>query len=179
MTDVQKTNTRKITTPEDALGLYAPPPAAYTGKMGIEVEIPLIETRTGAPDVMQKIQSALQAKGYDAQLEPAGVLEYASPAATPAEIAKLVSRIKNDLDVFTSAAAAEGLTRVPFSIVPTTTEEEALSRTVSRPRLQVSIGAMKEIFPPDTLRLPLLTAAVQTSFSPKDADEMFDMATRA
>jgi len=184
MTDVQKTNTRKITTPEDALGLYAPPPAAYTGKMGIEVEIPLIDTRTGAPavpspDVMQKIQSALQAKGYDAQLEPAGVLEYASPAATPAEIAKLVSRIKNDLDVFTSAAAAEGLTRVPFSIVPTTTEEEALSRTVSRPRLQVSIGAMKEIFPPDTLRLPLLTAAVQTSFSPKDADEMFDMATRA
>jgi len=184
MTDVQKTNTRKITTPEDALGLYAPPPAAYTGKLGIEVEIPLIDARTGTPavptpDVMQKIQAALQGKGYDAQLEPAGVLEYASPAATPEGIAKLVSQVKNDLDAFTSAAADEGLTRVPFSIVPTTTEADALAKTVSRPRLQVSIGAMKEIFPPDTLRLPLLTAAVQTSFSPRDADEMFDMATRA
>lgn len=184
MTDVQKTNTRKISTPEDALGLYAPPPVAYTGKLGVEVEIPLIDARTGAPnvptpDVMQKIQTALQGKGYDAQLEPAGVLEYASPATTPAGIATLVSQIKNDLDVFTSAAAGEGLTRVPFSIVPTTTEQDALDKTVSRPRLQVSIGAMKEIFPPNTLRLPLLTAAVQTSFSPKDADEMFDMANRA
>lgn len=184
MTDVQKTNTRKISTPADALGLYAPPPVEYTGKLGVEVEIPLIDARAGAPnvptpDVMQRIQTALQGKGYDAQLEPAGVLEYASPATTPAGIAKLVSQIKNDLDVFTSAAAGEGLTRVPFSIVPTTTEQDALDKTVSRPRLQVSIGAMKEIFPPNTLRLPLLTAAVQTSFSPKDADEMFDMANRA
>lgn len=184
MTDVQKTNTRKINTPSEALFLYAPPPAAYTGKLGVEVEIPLIDTRNGKPDVptaavMQDIQTYLKTKGYDAQLEPAGVLEYASPATTPDGISGLVSQIKNDLDVFTAAAAREGLTRVPFSIVPTTTEQDALDKTVSRPRLQVSIGAMKDIFPPNTLRLPLLTAAVQTSFSPKDADEMFDMATRA
>lgn len=184
MTDVQKTNTRKINTPAEALFLYAPPPVEYTGKLGVEVELPLIDTRAGkpavpTPDVMQDIQTFLKTKGYDAQLEPAGVLEYASPATTPDGISALVGQIKNDLDVFTAAAAREGLTRVPFSIVPTTTEQDALDKTVSRPRLQVSIGAMKEIFPPNTLRLPLLTAAVQTSFSPKDADEMFDMATRA
>ncbi len=184
MTDVQKTNTRKISSINDALGLYAPPPVQYTGKLGIEVEMALIDARAGTPAVpgpaeMQKLQDTLKAKGYDAQLEPAGVLEYASPATTPDGIAGLIATIKNDMDIFTAAANAEGLTRVPFSIVPTTTEQDALDKTVSRPRLQVSIGAMKEIFPPNTLRLPLLTSAVQTSFSPKDADEMFDMANRA
>src|SRR5690606_11471158 len=113
MTDVQKTNTRKINTPSEALFLYAPPPAAYTGKLGVEVEIPLIDTRAGKPDVpsaavMQDIQTYLKTKGYDAQLEPAGVLEYASPATTPDGISALVSQIKNDLDVFTAAAAREG-----------------------------------------------------------------------
>jgi hypothetical protein len=50
---------------------------------------------------------------------------------------------------------------------------------VSRERLQVSLKAMQEIFDENTLRLPMLTSGVQTSFSPKDAEEMFRMTYRA
>src|SRR5690606_31539237 len=122
-----------------------------------------------------------RAKGFDAQLEPAGVLEYASPATTPDArgLMRLVDALRQELGTFTKGAEDEGLTRVPLSRVPTTTEPAALAKNVRPPRLQVSIGAMKEIFPPDTLRLPLLTSAVQVSFSPKDENEMFDMARRA
>jgi hypothetical protein len=49
---------------------------------------------------------------------------------------------------------------------------------VSRERLQVSLKAMQEIFSPETLRLPLLTSSVQTSFSPEDEDALFRMAYR-
>jgi hypothetical protein len=186
MTDVQKNNTRLIDSIEDARALYAPPPAAFTGKMGVEVEMPLIDARRGKPEVppsieMVKIQMALREKGFDAQLEPAGVLEYASPATTPdaPAVSRLVNILRRELATFTTAAEDAGFTRVPFSIVPTTTEQDALDKIVPRPRLQVSIGAMKDIFPPDTLRLPLLTSAVQVSFSPKDENEMFYMARRA
>ncbi|MDP2204958.1 MAG: glutamate-cysteine ligase family protein [Alphaproteobacteria bacterium] len=186
MTDVQKNNTRLIASIDDARALYAPPPEKFTGKMGVEVEMPLIDARRGKPEVptaleMEKLQAVLRKKGFDAQLEPAGVLEYASPATTPdaPAVSRLVSILREELATFTKAAEEAGFTRVPFSIVPTTTEQDALDKIVSRPRLQVSIGAMKEIFPPDTLRLPLLTSAVQVSFSPKDENEMFDMARRA
>ena len=186
MTDVQKNNSRLIASIDDAKVLYAAPPVEFTGKMGVEVEMPLIDARRGKPEVptaaeMEKLQGVLRAKGFDAQLEPAGVLEYASPATTPdaAAVSRLVDVLRQELGTFTKSAEDAGFTRVPFSIVPTTTEQDALDKIVSRPRLQVSIGAMKEIFPADTLRLPLLTSAVQVSFSPKDENEMFDMARRA
>lgn len=186
MTDVQKNNTRLIASIDDARGLYAPPPREFTGKMGVEVEMPLIDARRGKPEVptaaeMEKLQQVLRAKGFDAQLEPAGVLEYASPATgTDAKaVVRLVDVLRAELATFTNAAESAGFTRVPFSMVPTTTEQDALDKIVSRPRLQVSIGAMKDIFPADTLRLPLLTSAVQVSFSPKNENEMFDMARRA
>ncbi|MFN7114077.1 MAG: hypothetical protein ACK4PK_06925 [Alphaproteobacteria bacterium] len=186
MTDVQKNNTRLIASIDDARRLYAPPPSEFTGKMGVEVEMPLIDARRGKPEVppaaeMEKLQAVLRKKGFDAQLEPAGVLEYASPATTPdaPAVSRLVNILREELATFTNTAEEAGFTRVPFSIVPTTTEQDALDKIVSRPRLQVSIGAMKEIFPSDTLRLPLLTSAVQVSFSPKNENEMFDMARRA
>ena len=184
MTDVQKTNTKKISSVEDALPLYAPPPVEYTGKMGAEVEMPLMKpgkTRPALPTAleMQALQSKLKAKGFDAQLEPAGVLEYASPAVAVGDTAALLKAVKADLGVFEKAANDDGFTRSPFSIVPTTTKEEALGNMVSRERLQVSLKAMQEIFDENTLRLPMLTSSVQTSFSPKDPDEMFRMVYRA
>jgi hypothetical protein len=184
MTDVQKTNTRKISSVEDALPLYAPPSVEYTGKMGAEVEMPLMKPGKGKPAIptaleMQALQTKLKAKGYDAQLEPAGVLEYASPAVAVGETAALLTAVKKDLAIFEGAANDDGFTRSPFSIVPTTTKEEALRNMVSRERLQVSLKAMQEIFDANTLRLPMLTSSVQTSFSPKDPDEMFRMVYRA
>ncbi len=184
MTDVQKTNTRKISSIEEALPLYAPPPVEYTGKMGAEVEMPLIKSGVTKPAVppapqMQALQAKLKGQGFDAQLEPAGVLEYAGPPFAANDITGLLAKMKADLGVFEKAANDDGLTRSPFSIVPTTTKEEALGNMVSRERLQVSLKAMQELFDADTLRLPMLTSSVQTSFSPKDADEMFRMVYRA
>lgn len=184
MTDVSKTNTDKISSRAEALALYAPPPAAYANKMGVEVEMPFVKQGAGKPVIpnaleMQALQGKLKRQGYDAQLEPAGVLEYASPPVAASEAEKLVLQVKKDLAVFEKAGNDEGFLRAPFSIVPTTTREEALANMVSRERLQASLKAMQEIFSPETLRLPMLTASVQTSFSPKDADQMFRMAYRA
>jgi hypothetical protein len=184
MTDVQKTNRTKISSIADALPLYAPPPAEYTGKMGVEVEMALIRPGKGKPAVpsaleMQALQGKLKSQGFDAQLEPAGVIEYASPAYAAGDTAPLLKKLKADIAIFGKAAADAGLSRVPFSIVPTTTKEEALGNMVSRERLQVSLKAMQEIFDENTLRLPMLTSSVQTSFSPKDAEEMFRMTYRA
>ncbi|HRJ67012.1 MAG TPA: hypothetical protein PLW48_07715, partial [Alphaproteobacteria bacterium] len=144
MTDVQTNKTRLIASIDDARALYAPPPAAFTGKMGVEVEMPLIDARRGKPEVptaaeMEKLQAALRKKGFDAQLEPAGVLEYASPATTPdaPAVSRLISVLRDELATFTKSAEDTGFTRVPFSIVPTTTEQDALDKIVSRPRLQV------------------------------------------
>jgi hypothetical protein len=184
MTDVQKTNNKKIASVADALPLYAPPPAGYAGKIGVEVEMPLFKPGAGKPAIpaaleMQALQARLKTKGFDAQLEPAGVLEYAGPPFAADDTAALLKKMKADIGVFDAAAAEAGFTRSPFSIVPTTTKEEALSNMVSRERLQVSLKAMQEIFDENTLRLPMLTSSVQTSFSPKDSEEMFRMVYRA
>lgn len=184
MTDVQKTNLKKISTVEDALPLYAAPPKEYTGKIGAEVEMPLIRPGAGKPAIptaaeMQALQKKMKDMGYDAQLEPAGVIEYASPAFEKDDVAALVRAVKKDIAVFDKAANDDGFTRPPFSIVPTTTKEDALGNMVSRERLQVSLKAMQEIFDENTLRLPMLTSSVQTSFSPEDPEQMFRMVTRA
>lgn len=181
MTDVQKNKQTKITGIEDALSLYAPPPAGYAGRIGVEVEMPLVDAQGKIPNAyqMQAMQTKLKEKGYDAQLEPAGVVEYASPPFTLDETPKLLKAMKDGIADFEAAAAAGGFTRSPFSIVPTTTKEDALGNIVGRERLQASLKAMQEIFDENTLRLPLLTSSVQTSFSPEDADTMFRMMYRA
>jgi hypothetical protein len=152
--------------------------------MGAEVEMPLMKSGKTKPAIptaleMQALQANLKAKGYDAQLEPAGVLEYASSPVAVGDTAALIEEVKADLSAFEKVANDGGFKRSPFSIVPTTTKEEALGNMVSRERLQVSLKAMQEIFDENTLRLPMLTSSVQTSFSPKDPDEMFRMIYRA
>ena len=64
MTDVQKTNTKKISSIEDALPLYAPPPVEYTGKMGAEVEMPLMKPGKGKPAIPTLIEGA---RSHDAE----------------------------------------------------------------------------------------------------------------
>lgn len=184
MTDVNKSNTRKITTIEDALPLYAPPPAEFTGKMGAEVEMPLYKKGALKPVIptareMEEMQDTLKKQGFDAQLEAAGVLEYASPAVPVSAVAELVAAVNAEVKVFEDIARAAGYTRAPFCVLPTTTRKEAFDGMVSRERLQASLSAMPALFSEETLNLPLLTTGVQTSFSPKDSDEMFRMAYRA
>lgn len=184
MTDVNKSNTRKINSFREAFALYAPPPRDMTGKVGVEVEMPLYRPGPAKPQIpsaedMQKIQQDLQAREFDAQLEPSGVLEYASPAEELAKVPALARRIQKDLKDFERAAACTGYAAAPFCVLPTTTRAEAWENMVSRERLQASLAAMPQLFPRDTLDLPLLTAGVQVSFSPKDADEMLRMMYRA
>lgn len=184
MTDVQKNKTKKISTLAEALALYTPPPAEFANKIGVEVEMPLMKPGALKPalpkaDEMQALQDLLKKKGFDAQLEPSGVVEYAGPPFDLKDTLKLISQMKTDIAVFDGAIADAGFTRSPFSIVPTTTREEALGNMVSRERLQASLKAMQEIFDENTLRLPMLTSSVQTSFSPENNDQMFRMMYRA
>lgn len=184
MTDVQKNKSKKISTLAEALALYTPPPAAFANKIGVEVEMPLMKPGAFKPalpkaDEMQALQDLLKKKGFDAQLEPSGVVEYAGPPFDLKDTLKLIAQMKTDIAVFDGAIADAGFTRSPFSIVPTTTKEEALGNMVSRERLQASLKAMQEIFDENTLRLPMLTSSVQTSFSPENNDQMFRMMYRA
>jgi len=184
MTDVQKTKLKKISSIDDALPLYAPPPPEFSGRIGVEVEMPVVKPGAAKPDIpnaleMQALQKKLKDKGFDAQLEPAGVIEYAGPPFRVEDAAKLLKTMKADIAAFDGVIAAEGYSRSPFSIVPTTTKAEALGNRVSRERLQASLKAMQEIFDENTLRLPMLTSSVQTSFSPEDAEAMFRMMYRA
>lgn len=184
MTDVQKTKLKKISSIEDALPFYAPPPAEFSGKIGVEVEMPLVKQGAAKPLIpnaleMQALQKRLKDKGFDTQLEPAGVIEYAGPPFKVDDAAKMLKAMKTDIAVFDSAIEAEGYTRSPFSIVPTTTKAEALGNMVSRERLQASLKAMQAIFDENTLRLPMLTSSVQTSFSPENPETMFRMMYRA
>ncbi|HYD19111.1 MAG TPA: hypothetical protein VEF76_11590 [Patescibacteria group bacterium] len=184
MTDVQKNKSTKINSREEALALYTPPPASFANKIGVEVEMPLYKTgavkpQLPKPDEMQALQETLKAKGFDAQLEPSGVVEYAGPPFDLKDSATLISQMKTDVAIFDAAIAEAGFQRSPFSILPTTTKDEALGNMVSRERLQASLKAMQEIFDENTLRLPMLTSSVQTSFSPEDPEQMFRMMYRA
>lgn len=186
MTTSNNDKKNKIRNIEDALPLYADNPAGYSGKVGIEVEMALYRDGEQKPQIptaaeMVSMQKVLIAKGYDAQLEAAGVLEYASAAVpvTPEAVVSLLPRIRQELGDFEAAAADLGYTRAPFCILPTTTIAEACDNMVARDRLVVSIAAMKDMFDPQSMNIPLLTTGVQASFSPKDGEELFRMAKRA
>lgn len=186
MTTSNNDKKNKIRSIEDALPLYADNPAEYSGKVGIEVEMALYKVGAQKPQIptaaeMVAMQKRLIAKGYDAQLEAAGVLEYASAAVpvSPASVLSLLPGIHQQLGDFEEVAADLGYTRAPFCILPTTTIAEACDNMVARDRLVVSIAAMKDMFDAQSLNIPLLTTGVQASFSPKDAGELFRMAKRA
>jgi len=184
MTDVNKTKTQKISSLADALPLYAPPPASFANKIGVEVEMPLMKLTAGKPAIpttadMADLQAQLKAKGYDAQLEPSGVIEYASAPFNVGDTKNLLNAVKSGVAEFIQDSAEAGFARSPFCIVPTTTKEEALGNMAARERLQASLTAMQEIFDENTLRLPMFTSSIQTSFSPENADAMFRMAYRA
>jgi len=183
MTDVIKNKDARINKPEDALAFFQPPPEKFTGKTGLEVEMALYRAGAQKPEIpaaadMLAMHAALKAKGHDAQLEAAGVLEYASPPAALENLAPLVARVKADLQAFEDEAASRGFSRAPFSILPTTTVQDALDNRVPRERLEASLDVIENVLNPRLSPIPLLTTGVQTSFSPKDTGEMFRMAKR-
>jgi len=183
MTDVTKGKVRIIASEAEARALYATAPEEYHGKVGLEVEMPLFKRGATRPEIpkaeeMLQMHSALKAKGYDAQLEAAGVLEYASPPVDVKDAARLVQSSKEDLKAFEAEAAKHGYSRAPFCILPTTSLEDALNNKVPRERLETSLAVIRDAFHEDITHIPLLTTGVQTSFSPKDNDEMFRMAQR-
>lgn len=183
MTDVVKNKDQRIEKVEDALAFFQPPPEKFTGKTGLEVEMALYRAGAQKPEIptaadMLAMHATLKAKGHDAQLEAAGVLEYASPPAAVDNLAPLVARVKADLQAFENEAASRGYTRAPFCILPTTTVDDALENRVPRERLEASLNVIETALNPNLNRIPLLTTGVQTSFSPKDPDEMFRMAHR-
>lgn len=184
MTDVVKSKTQIISTPADARALYAPPAANFTGMVGLEVEMALYRKGADKPSIptareVTQLQQALKAKGFDAQLEAAGVLEYASPPARLEDTAALVEKVKADLETFQQAAAKAGFVRAPFCVLPTTSTQDALDNRVSRERLETSLAVLADVLGPKTVNIPLLTTGVQTSFSPANEQEMFAMAKRA
>ncbi len=183
MTDVVKGKSRLINTESEALSLYQVAPEKYHGKVGLEVEMPLYKPGASRPAIptaaeMVQMHANLKAKGYDAQLEASGVLEYASPPVNVADAAKLVAQSKRDLVAFEDEAKQLGYARAPFCILPTTSLEDALKNKVPRERLETSLAVIRDVLSEDVTHIPLLTTGVQTSFSPKDNDEMFRMAVR-
>jgi hypothetical protein len=183
MTDVRKDRTRLINSEAEARALYTAAPLEYRGKIGIEVEMPLYKRGALKPQIptaaeMLQMHAALKAKGHDAQLEAAGVLEYASPPVNIADAAKLLVQARGDIALFETEAARMGYTRAPFSILPTTTRQEALDNKVGRERLEAALAVINDIYSPETANIPLLTTGVQASLSPQDNEEMFRMARR-
>jgi hypothetical protein len=183
MTDVVRNKNQLIYSPEEARALYTATPAEYRGKIGLEVEMALYKPGAAKPSIpaaheMRAMAQELKYMGHDAQLEAAGVLEYASPPVPVTDVAKLIAQSKTDMALFEDAAAKRGYTRAPFCILPTTTTEEALANKVGRERLDASLATLAESYPPGTQNIPLLTTGVQTSFSPADQDEMFRMLRR-
>lgn len=183
MTDVKNNKNDLIHSPEDARRLYIFAQEAG-GKIGLEVEMALYKPGPNGVQIpesaeMLRMQTELKTKGHDAQLEAAGVLEYASPPMPLSDVAAMAARVTEDLETFESAATRQGYRRAPFSVLPTTTLKEAFDKRVPRERLDVAIRALNDFYGPAVLPIPLLTTGVQASFSPKNAEEMFAMAKRA
>jgi hypothetical protein len=183
MTDVVKNKSDLIRSEAEARRLYTAPPKTYTGKVGLEVEMALYrpgKTRPDIPDAqtLTDLHAELKRKGHDAQLEASGVLEYASPPENLDRVGHLVAKVKTDMADFEQASAQRGYARAPMSIMPTTTVEQALDNKISRERLEASLQVIAEVLDPSLIRVPLLTTGVQTSFSPKTMDELFNMTYR-
>ncbi|MDE1151749.1 MAG: hypothetical protein PW788_04350 [Micavibrio sp.] len=183
MTDVIKGKDRLIGSEADALSLYGTAPEKYHGKVGLEVEMPLFKPGATRPQIptaneMLQMHASLKAKGFDAQLEASGVLEYASPPVNVADAGKLAQIARKEMQAFEAEAEKHGYARAPFCILPTTSLDDALKNKVPRERLETSLAVIREAFHEDITQIPLLTTGVQTSFSPKNADEMFRMAVR-
>lgn len=183
MTDVKKNKNRLINSKAEARALYVFAEAKDTGKIGIEVEMALYKQGADKPEIpqaaeMMRMQTELKTKGYDAQLEAAGVLEYASLPVRIEDVAELVAQARQDLSVFEQAAARQGYTRAPWPVLPTTTLDDALKNRVDRERLNVAIESIPSIYHVDAIKVPLLTAGVQASFSPRDEGEMYRMLCR-
>ncbi|HYD19110.1 MAG TPA: glutamate-cysteine ligase family protein [Patescibacteria group bacterium] len=183
MTDVKKDKHTLIHTEAEARRLYTPPPAGFHGMVGLEVEMPLYRPGAAKPEIpppaaMAAMHKLLKEAGYDAQLEPAGVLEYASPPVKVEDAAKLVAQAREDIAAFEKVIGDHGYARAPFAIMPTTTPQDALDNKVSRERLEAALAVLNEVYPPGLSNVPLLTTGVQTSFSPKSDAELFRMAYR-
>lgn len=183
MTDVKSNKSNRIHTAADAKRLYTFAEGDAGGKIGMEVEMALYKPGAQKPQIpvaaeMLRMQVELKSKGHDAQLEASGVLEYASPPAALTDVPALAAQMKQDIATFEAAAARHGYSRAHFSILPTTTLEEAFDNRVPRERLDVAIRALTDTYGRSVLPIPLLTTGVQASFSPQSADDMFRMAHR-
>jgi hypothetical protein len=185
MTDVNKNSLDLIHCEQDALKLYAPPPRHHTGGIGLEVEMPLYRPNASGgmdippPQTLTRMQSDLKAQGYDAQLEAAGVLEYASRPVPIARVADLIAAAQEDVARFKDRARQDGYTRAEMCILPTTTRRQALDNLVPRERLQAALKAITETMHPLVLNVPLLTTGTQVSFAPEDMAQLHRMLTRA
>ena len=184
MTDIKKSNDRPIKDLADALSLYEFAPSEISGKIGVEVEMHLYEVVQSEPVVvnphkMEALQSRLKRDGFDAQLEAASVVEYASPAFALGDMSTLIETIDSGVRHFGSVAGEHGLFRAPYSIMPDRNIDEALQKMIQRERLHTGIASVREVGTHGALAVPLLTAGVQLSFSPKSAKQLFRMAKRA
>lgn len=183
MTDVNKHNTTLVSDRAAARTLYAPPPQELTNHVGVEVEMALFRPGQNKPeipsaDAMQTMQKNLRQRGYNAMLEPSGVLEFASEPRRVENAAALVKEVDASTQVFEGEMEQHGFQRSPFSIMPTTTVKQALFNIVARERLPVLLEGMKDVYGEKAAVYGMLTTSVQTSFSPRDEDEMFRMAYR-
>lgn len=180
MTQVSNTETSKILSFEDAAALYAPPPAEMTGKMGIEHEMFLLQSKRKmvGPRKMTALQNILKTRGLDAQLEAASVLEYAGPAFALTDIPALLRHARDEISQFRLAANQIGCRHVPLPLLPHATLAYAKSKMNDRPRLQTGIAALSQVSPHGAVAIALLTAGTQVSFSPSDNDQLFRMVFR-
>lgn len=183
MTDVKKGNVRLIDSEDEARELYKPAPAGANNKIGLEVEMPLFRPGDIKPEIptaaeITAIQQALRDKGFDAQLEASGVLEYASAPVPLESVGTLIVNAHRDIRAFEEEIAAHGYARAPFSVIPTTTLQEALDHKVPRERLDTVLAVFKECYPTDITRIPLITTGVQANFSPRSVEELFRMTRR-
>ncbi len=185
MTDVNKKNSELISSFKDALALFKPSPSSMTNKMGVEIEMGMFSSENENQIIIptslevEKIKKALEKRGQMVQLEAAGVIEYASNPVSVDQPIKLLKEMKKDLEVFEEEIQKQGFKRSPVSILPSVTIEDAMAVRSSRERLNIALSTVPNIFKPEALTIPLLTTAIQASFSPTDKEAMFRMAKRA
>lgn len=181
MTNVSKAANKTVATISEAQKLYALSPAGEARKIGVEVETHIVtpDLKMVNAQTMADLQSHLAQRGFNAQLEAASVLEYASPAFPIEQTMDLAARVKSDIAVCETAVREKGLAPMPYPLLPTETLAEARKNMNDRERLQIGIKALSGLSDHGAVAVALLTAGVQVSLSPQDHDEMFRMAYRA